>query len=344
MIPLVETGGDPRQIGQDVGRAMRDRIQAAAAAARDALTTAVGGDAERAVGPFVEATERRAPEILAELRGMADGSGVPFATLFALNAGAELHLAIGDAGCTSVAVTPTGAANGHVLVAHNEDAAPGWAEYAYLVKAEPSGAPAFVAFSYAGLLLHQGLNAAGLASVGNTLHARDGRLGVPKLFQYRRILSETTIEGAIRTVIDPHRANGNNHLLATADGDVYDVETSGRCWALLDAGNRFLAHANHFTSDELRHLDQDEDLLNSTLRQARVERLVDRAWGRITPDALRGIAADHANFPHSVCTHHAPEGEPGDGTIGGIVIDVTTRVLWACAGNPCRGEWREVRL
>jgi len=54
--------------------------------------------------------------------------------------------------------------------------------------------------------------------------------------------------------------------------------------------------------------------------------------------------ADHANYPRSVCKHHAPESELDYGTIGSVVIDVTDRMLWACAGNPCRGEWREVRL
>ena len=54
--------------------------------------------------------------------------------------------------------------------------------------------------------------------------------------------------------------------------------------------------------------------------------------------------ADHANYPRSVCKHHAPESDLDYGTIGSVVIDVTERALWACSGNPCRGEWREVRL
>ena len=41
-------------------------------------------------------------------------------------------------------------------------------------------------------------------------------------------------------------------------------------------GNRFLAHANHFTLPEMTALDRDEDLLNSRLRQTRIETLLDR--------------------------------------------------------------------
>jgi hypothetical protein len=56
------------------------------------------------------------------------------------------------------------------------------------------------------------------------------------------------------------------------------------------------------------------------------------------------VMADHANYPRSVCKHHAPDSGLDYGTIGSVVIDVTERALWACSGNPCRGEWREVRL
>jgi len=343
MIPLVETGGTPWAIGHDIGRAMRDQLRGAAASSRAEIDLPDAAIAVH-VDPYLEATRRAAPEIVAELDGMAAGSGVPAETLFVLNAAAELNQAAGVFACTVVGVTQAGTSDGRVLLAHNEDASAGWADYAYVVKAEPDGAPAFAAFTYAGLLLHQGVNAAGLASVGNALSARDAHPGVPKLFQYRRILAETTIEGAIRVATDPARAFGNNHLLANAEGDLFDVEVSGCDWSLLHAGNGFLAHANHFVSSKLVHLDCDDDLLNSRLRQARVERLVDADWGTITVDGLKGIVADHSNFPKSVCKHHAPESDLDYGTIGGVVIDVGDRALWACAGNPCRAEWREVRL
>ncbi len=344
MIPLIETGGSAREIGVDVGRGAQDQIRAACAQSRAELG-GVDPDAALAnIGPYVAAAEAVAPWLVAEMRGMAEGAGVAFESLFVLNAAAELMQAAGVFECTVCGVTGAGTADGHVLLAHNEDATVGWGEYAYVVRAEPDGAPAFAAFAYAGLMLHQGVNAAGLGSVGNALYARDARPGIPKLLAYRRILAETTIEGAIRAATEPGRAFGNNHLLATADGDLYDVEVSGAEWALIPGGNGFLAHGNHFGSPELRHLDREEDLLNSRLRTHRVEKLLAARWGRIDVPGLKEVMADHANWPKAVCKHHAPESELDYGTIGSVVIDVTERVIWACAGNPCRGEWREVRV
>jgi isopenicillin-N N-acyltransferase like protein len=344
MIPLIETGGSPYAIGHDVGRAAREQLAVAAASARAELGGLDPDAAAAAIGPYLAATEGAAPAVVDELRGMADGAGVPFAALFVLNAAAELAQAAGFEACTVAGVPPEGTRDGHVLLAHNEDATAGWGDLAYVIHAEPDGAPPFAAFTYAGLLLHQGVNAAGLGSVGNALYARDARPGVPKLFQYRRALAETTIEGAIRAVTGPERAFGNNHLFATADGDLYDVEVSGGAWALIPGGGRAMAHANHFTAPGMTDLDRDDDLLNSWLRQARVERLLARHWGELDVPTLQAIMADHANWPRSVCKHHAPESDLDYGTIGSVVIDVTARTLWACAGNPCRAEWREVRL
>ncbi len=227
MIPLIETGGSWRDIGYDVGVGVREQLQCAAASCRAELGGVEPSDVVANIEPYLRITEEVAPDVIAELHGMAEGSGVPFESLFVLNAGAELTQALGRFECTVAGITAAGTADGHVLQAHNEDATAGWGDLTYVIKAEPDGVPAFAAFTYAGLLLHQGVNAAGLASVGNALYARDAHAGVPKLFQYRRALIEPTIEGAIRVATDPARAFGNNLLFANAEGDVYDVEVSG---------------------------------------------------------------------------------------------------------------------
>lgn len=346
MIPLIETGGSAFEIGYDIGVAMREQIGAAAASTRADLARAAEPEVTGTIHAYLSATTSAAPTLMEELRGLAEGSGVTLLELFVMNAAAELHQQTGffAESCTVVGVTPAGTTDGHVLIAHNEDATAGWADYTYVVKAEPAEGPAFVAFAYAGLLLHQGVNAAGIGSVGNALYARDARPGVPKLLAYREILNQSTIEGAIRAATSPARAFGNNHLIANDAGDIYDIEVTGGRWAMHDAGNRFLAHGNHLVAPELAELDAHEDLLNSRLRMARVERLVERSWGTIDLEGIISIMSDHSNYPRSICKHHAPESDLDYGTIGSVAIDVTTRTLRACAGNPCRGEWREVSL
>jgi isopenicillin-N N-acyltransferase-like protein len=346
MIPLIDTGGTPFEIGHDIGHAVSEQLHAAAATTRADIARATDPAVMATVRRYLDATRAAAPDVVAELEGMAAGSGVPLIELFVMNAAAELHQQTGffEESCTVVGVTQAGTVDGHVLLAHNEDATASWGNFAYVVRAKPANGPAFIAFTYAGLLLHQGVNAAGIGSVGNALYAKDARPGVPKLLAYRRIMNATTIEGSIRAATAPDRAYGNNHLIANAEGDLYDLEVTGGQWAMLHGGNHFLVHANHLVSPAMAHLDADEDLLNSRLRQFRVERLVEQAWGSLDRASLAAIMSDHANYPGSVCKHHTPESELTYGTIGSVVIDATARTLMACAGNPCRGEWRTVTI
>ena len=95
MIPLIETGGSWRDIGYDVGRGARDQLQTAAESTRAEPGGIDPANVMENIGSYLRITEEVAPDVIAELRGMAEGSDVPFETLFVLNAGAELAQSLG---------------------------------------------------------------------------------------------------------------------------------------------------------------------------------------------------------------------------------------------------------
>jgi isopenicillin-N N-acyltransferase like protein len=341
MIPLLETGGSPLEIGFDIGKRFRGQIRFAIRSSGVDFANAGDDVACERVQPFIDATAQSAPEILDEISGMADGAGVTVDGLFLLNAAAELHQQQNRlVECTVAGVTARGTMDGTTLVAHNEDGIPGWDALTYLIKAEPGGRPSFVAITYAGLLLHQGVNTAGIAAVGNALYSRDAHSGIPKLLQYRRVMGESTIDGAVMIVTDERRAYGNNRLIASSSGDLYDFEVTGLQWRMLHGGNRFLVHANHLVHPDLAKLDKDEDLTNSRFRQNRLQQLIEQRFGALSAECLRSLMADHANFPKSICKHRDAETNPDVVTIGSVVIDVSNRQRWAGAGNPSCEEWR----
>src|SRR5688500_6049663 len=90
MIPLIETGGSWRDIGYDAGVRLREQFRCAAASCRAELGGIEPADVVANIEPYWRITQEVAPDVIAELHGMAEGSGVPFVTLFVLNAGAEL--------------------------------------------------------------------------------------------------------------------------------------------------------------------------------------------------------------------------------------------------------------
>ena len=361
-VPFIDASGSSFDIGAAIGESLSDGLRAVADAHCRGVERSVGW--ERAIQitrELIPYAESAVPGCVAELRGMAAGSGVAFETLFSMNALQETRFLAGmdgahpnpgddededdededdedaaDAeGCTSLAVGTEATADGRVLLGHNEDAGPLRDELNYIVRARPTGRPAFVGYAYSGLLLYQGFNDAGIGSVGNALYARDIRPGVPKLLAYRDALDATFLEDAIRRTRRPARANGNNHVLANAAGDIYDMEVSGGASALLRGGDA-LVHANHFTDAAMRALEWG-DLLNSELRQARVERLLARqaTAGGVTVEGVFAILTDHSNYPKSVCKHIDSAVNPNVQTIAAVVIDLTAGELHVRAGQPC---------
>ncbi len=348
-LPIVDVAGSPREIGRGVGEALRDGLQHCAEGHRQGLDSTLGWQVALDIAAELEPFAVDAiPELIEELHGMAEGSGVPFATLFSMNALQETRFLAGrdaargsdaeddDEGCTSLAVSGEASANGHVYVAHNEDAGTIRRAFPYVVRARPTNRPAFVAFAYSGLMLYQGVNEHGIASTGNALYASDLRPGVPKLFAYRDVLNATFLEDGLRRTIRPQRANGNNHLIANAAGEVYDLEVTGGRWAMLEPQRGWIAHTNHLRHPAVADLEWG-DTLNSVMRLRRVERLLEAGagTGRHTVDSIFTILSDHSNYPKSVCKHPDPEHNPHAQTVSSLVIDVTARTLHVRPGFPC---------
>ncbi len=350
-LPIIDVTGDHRAIGRAIGETLRDGLQAVAESHRTGVERDLGWaramDIAAALLPHAEAA---VPLCVAELRGMAEGSGVPFETLLSMNALQETRFLIraasglgaDDEGCTSLAVSGGATAGGGTLLAHNEDAGTIRRALPYVVRARPTGRPAFVGFAYSGLLLYQGLNDRGIGSVGNALSFADIRPGTPKLLAYRDVLDATFLEDAIRRTQRPGRANGNNHLVANADGDIYDAEVSATRAALIP-GRETLAHTNHVIDDAMRDLEWG-DHLNSRMRLHRVETLLDRGRGHHDAESLFGVLSDHSNYPKSVCKHSDAAVNPDVQTVASVVIDLDAGLLHVRPGHPCETATTTVSL
>jgi len=338
-LTYIQTSGGPEEIGYAIGRAATRQIARGVAMMCARWQPKHWLDVRARVGPYREALERYMPECAAELRGMARGAGVPYDLLIAANAGQELGAGrvAGGEGCSCVGLPPAMTAAGGVLLGHNEDSGAGYEETCYVVHARPDRGPAYLAFTYAGLLLHQGLNSAGIGQVGNALYFSDIKAqGTPKLPAYRAALGAGFLEEAIRTAAAPWRANGQNHLLAERSGLMCDVEVSATRHAVIWSCGRTLVHTNHAQTASLAQLER-ADLLNSQLRQARLEQLLAAAppAGGHTPATVLAMLSDHANYPKSVCKHLAAPANPHVRTIAAVAVDLTAGELHVAVGYPC---------
>lgn len=339
-------------MGRQVGEACREEIHRMLEVYHASLATAYDTlhltweEAELQASKYYPFALEHTPQYVEELEGMAEASGVSFDDLMVLNSieaitSDALHL-----GCTSLAVSAERTLDGHVLVAHNEDWLPEDEENAYLVHAAPDDEPAFIALTYGGLLPNIGFNALGIAQCCDSVYPDDVRIGVPRIFVSRAVLGARQLSEAIRCVIMRWRAAGYNHLIADANGELYNIEVSAEHFATIYGMDGYLAHTNNYLTRRMKQYeDGTEDLIGSRIRINRALRLL-RAEPCHSLDTLKTILSDHVNRPNSICSHTDPHDDPLDRqkTILSVIMDLTDRTLYACWGNPCEGTYYPYRL
>jgi isopenicillin-N N-acyltransferase-like protein len=249
-------------------------------------------------------------------------------------------------GCTSLAVRDDRTADGHVLVAHNEDWITVDRDHVYLIHSRPDDGPAFMGLTYGPLLVNVGLNEAGIGVAIDSVYATDVRVGVPRILSARAVLNARTIGEAIRACVPKLRAGGYGYLVADDHGELYCVETSATTHALLYGEEGWLAHTNHYVTTKMQAIEEAGTYSGSHVRLNRARRLLQRQLGEVTVEGLQAILRDHVNFPDSICAHEDPSDPPHDRgqTLVSLVMDLSERVMWAAPGPPCEGEYGAYRL
>jgi isopenicillin-N N-acyltransferase-like protein len=278
-----------------------------------------------------------------ELRGMAEGANVDYTELAVVN-GLEavttdaLHLTK----CTSLAVNETNTANGHVLIAHNEDWLPDDEPDVYIVHVKAEDEPAFIGITYGGLLPNVGFNEVGIAQCCDTVYPSDTRIGIPRVIVSRAVLGARTIGQAFRQTIVPLRAAGYSHLIAHVSGELYNVEVSARNFDVLYGEDGYLAHTNNYLSRKMQTIESASDeLIHTRVRYFRALRLL-KQNKKHTIETLESILQDHVNYPDSICNHSIYDIDPLDHekTIFSIIIDLTALQLVLAWGNPCKNPFQ----
>ncbi len=351
--PLVRVKGSHFEIGCQMGEALAIQVKHSIQNARTLIDSTYEVLALTWEGAIIQSSkyipfaQERYPQYIEELRGIAKGADVPYEDLCVL-VGMEavtqdaLHLTK----CTSFAVNGDCTADGHVLVAHNEDWLPEDEPDVCVIYAEPEDEPAFLAMTYGGLLPNIGFNAAGIAQCCDSVYPNDSRIGIPRVIASRAVLGARSPAEAIRHMLIPHRAAGYNHLLVHESGEMYNVEVSARHFSILYAHDNYIAHTNHYLDSTMKAVEYESDELISTrVRYFRALRLL-RQTSQHTVKTLQAIQRDHVNFPSAICNHVDEESDPLDRekTINSLVIDLTAKMMHLAWGNPCANPYHTYHL
>ena len=362
-IPRVRVIGTGYERGRQYGAQARARVRRSVQAYQQVFAYYAGWDwpaVRRAAAGFEAPIAGFRPGYLEEMRGIADGAGLDLADVLAINVRTEViyaakarqaplasRAAHPPAECSAFAVVQDRPAA--TFIGQNWDWLLHSAQTLIVLEARPDDGPAFVTVVEAGLLAKVGLNAAGLGLVTNALvtDADTGAPGLPYHVLLRAILDCATVTEALEVLQAGMRSSSANYLIANASGAALGVEAAPGDFTRLypqfpDHG--LLLHTNHFLSPRLHPVDVSLWAMPSSA--VRLQRL--RA-GAQTPAALgdfRALLADHADYPHSICSHPDPDDHPLEqgATIASVLMDLTSRRLWLALGNPCQTPYSELDL
>jgi isopenicillin-N N-acyltransferase like protein len=361
---IIEASGTHREVGQQIGEAGRDLV----AWGIDAYASRFEGLAgfgfseavERARG-YLRVAEDYVPQAVDQLRGLAEGADVPFEQLFALNCSEEFTCQADrnwpPEHCTSFAVV----AGERAVAGHNEDWYPEEIEAQTIRIVRLTGKWSSAAYISAGPAYDMpltGITAAGFSSAANTVYYRDERVGVPNNLLLATVLGQPDLEHVKDFLTRAPRARGSNHLLCDARGRVWDVETSGERWALLDGSppspeaaalgaTALFAHTNHYVSPELSPGDASTSE-GSRLRRERAKEII--LGGLEAGDDLvevgQRVLTDHANTPFDICDHWEDDDPDPDQSV------TTASMVWEPAegrahialGQPCESGYQAFEL
>ena len=361
-LAVLDLGGDPYERGlvhgRDLATAIADNVQTYLA-----RFAASGLEAEAARGEghdWIDVSRRQNPDYAEEMRGIADGSGLPLADIVMLNVRFEITyglflkesreaditaVADGTDGCSTFAVMPEASANGHTILGQNWDWIAGVYGRCCLLRVRRDNGPDFICYTEAGIVGGKmGVNEHGIGLVENGLVSdHDGANAREKPFHMRcrEVLDAETFDVALLPIVETRRVCSANFMIGHVDGEVINLETSPNAVSYHYPRDGLMTHSNHFL--DARHgPSQMERLSPSTLYRAnRLDRLLRKDLGRLDMSRFRAAMSDHFGTPNAIC-RHPNENQPEvrrTMTNAAVVIDLAARTMHVANGPPCCNEF-----
>jgi isopenicillin-N N-acyltransferase-like protein len=300
-VAVLELHGTPYERGLAHGTTLKPEIARHVQSWKRSVAEAAKADADATLARFLsrtrfkEAAEKWTPELLDEIRGIADGSGQPYDTIFALQLLDELWVFLETPGpdhCSIVAMPARGTEPG--FIAQNFDLEPFRdGTQAVLHIAAHGETPEELVFTAAGMVALNGVNDRSVAVAVNTLaQLSTSSEGLPVAFVIRGLLARRSAAEAIRFLKQVKHASGQSYVIGSPEG-ISAFEASAGGVSEVRTGAGAFCHTNHpVASRDLRKRDGDaEEEANSRSRARSLGAALAAKRAEIGVEDARGLLA-----------------------------------------------------
>jgi isopenicillin-N N-acyltransferase-like protein len=347
----VECGGAPYEIGKQWGEGCRENLQKSLAMLYAGVEhgpfRADKGNVWDAAVRFLGAVRNFDPYGFEMLRGQAEGAGMVLEEALALQCTLEIAFNYGKITglCTSFAAAGKATQGGRAILGQNVDWHPASTLDLLRIRHD-SGIREFVLCLSGSPYYH--LNSAGIGNVANlTLGPLgDMRQQVPLTFYISRAMRQPRIGFALAILRRQARGLAYFHLADSA-GSMTGIEAVADDVNLILPEKDVLVHANHYETERFKAADWTTQLIPDTCARAgRMRELIESAYGRITPEIMMEILADHEGHPNSICRHVDPAKPPelASTSRASFVMVPAEGLMYIAAGPPCEFQFMEYRL
>lgn len=295
----------------------------------------------------VQEHEAYSPELMDELRGISDTTGLSLGELiinngftdfidvvYAEGAAYEAKLpqhAMDD--CTAFLVSNERAADKSGLIGQTWDMHDTATPYVILLRGTPDNAPNFLAFTNTGCVGMIGMNEHGISIGINNLQGGDGQIGVTWVFVIRKALMQDNIQDALACITEAKLAGAHNFILMDKHGEGYNIEamSTNHHVTRLDADT--IAHTNHCVYEQTSALERPRPENSGTTTHERLQLaqafLQDTA---ITPEKLMAMTRMDTICAQSTPPYHVESS-------GAAIMRPATGDFWATWGPPANNEY-----
>ncbi len=347
--PYFEVSGTTHEVGRRHGEACREQIRLFLERSYETIGSSKNQDRatlRARAESFVPSIRGFIPDVIPEIEGIAAGANVSFAEIVLLNVRTELTL--GDAGlsdgCSSLGFLTSRTDNESTIIAQNQDVGDWMKDVGVVLRVAPHDKPAFIMFTWAGVIGYPGFNEHGVAFVQNQLYTEGWRVGVSHYPLKRRILECRNLAEVLDIMSATTFSSAGNYLMVDGDNRLVDVEIAApHGVGVIEATGSTLAHTNNILSPELEQFDTFQaQLPDSAPRCARANQLVSSVE-RVSAEDVMQMMSDHEGLPHSICRHN--DGTPESiETVASYVMEPLQGRLNVSYGNPCENGYSAYTL
>ena len=352
---VVTLQGSPYARGFEHGKQLQPEIQSLIKLWKKDLRSRFQTDPDSFIKSFFERSqyrkvmERWTPDLLQEIKGIAEGSGAAYETIFVFQLVDEYWSRGKIAGehCSSVGLNPRG--HSPTVLAQNLDLEPFRDRFQTLLRIRDENELESFVVTFPGFIGACGLNSRGVGVVPNTLDQLNScDDGLPVAFIIRGLLQQTNLAAAERFLKEVKHASGQNYMLGAVEG-IKDFECSANKVVSYSRGD-VIWHTNHSMNND-DHTSQWAELLrdspgifergSSAVRFQSIQKRVLRSSPSSVED-VKGILQSKDSSQHPICRSNS--GSSGFRFASVLMVFTSSPELHIAAGPPDVNAYQSFRF